>query len=59
MTGNGIVLGRPSKDSFFCTEQVWKDFRDFHIPKRRPNHRGEKSVDDLRKENPMTTSTSF
>jgi hypothetical protein len=45
--------GRPSKkDSFFCTEDVWNEFRDFHFANVDPLTEGEKSVDEYRKENP-------
>ena len=45
--------GRPSKkESFFCNEDVWKEFCEFHFGNVEPFTCEEKSVDDLRKENP-------
>ena len=45
--------GRPSKkESFFCTEDVWKEFRDFHFANIDPITEVEKSVDRYRQENP-------
>lgn len=47
------MLGRPSKkDSFFCNENVWNEFRDFHFDVVDEIDQQEKAVDDLRKENP-------
>lgn len=47
------LLGRASKkDSIFCNEPIWKDFRDFHFESLDPITQSEKPVDQLRKENP-------
>jgi hypothetical protein len=47
------ILGRPSrKESFFCNEPVWKEFRDFHFKTIEKVTESEKTVDDLRGENP-------
>jgi hypothetical protein len=47
------MLGRPSrKESFFCNEPVWKEFRDFHFDTVEEITESEKTVDDLRTENP-------
>lgn len=45
-------LGRPSKkESFFCNEQVWKEFRDFHFKTVDPITKAEKTVDQIRSDN--------
>jgi hypothetical protein len=45
-------LGKPSKKgSYFCNEQIWTDFRDFHFKHIEPVTKAEPSVDELRKEN--------
>jgi hypothetical protein len=45
--------GRPSKkESFFCNENVWKEFCEFHFANVELLTGEEKSVDELRKENP-------
>lgn len=47
------LAGRPSKkDSFFCNEDVWREFRDFHFDNVEPISQAEKSVDLKRKESP-------
>ncbi|HKD80336.1 MAG TPA: hypothetical protein VKH81_11635 [Candidatus Angelobacter sp.] len=47
------MAGRPSKkESFFCTEDVWKEFRDFHFANVDPITGDEKTVDQYRTENP-------
>lgn len=44
-------LGRPSKkEGFFCSEPVWKEFRDFHFKNVEPITKSEKSIDELRQE---------
>jgi len=46
-------LGRPSKkESFFCNEPVWNQFRDAHFKSVDAVTKAEKSVDQLRKDNP-------
>jgi len=46
-------LGRPSKkESFFCIEPVWKEFRDTHFKTMDVITQKEKAVDQLRRENP-------
>lgn len=46
------LAGRPSKkESFFCNEDVWKEFRDFHFDNVEPITKLEKTVDQVRKEN--------
>lgn len=46
-------LGRPSKkESFFCNEQVWKEFRDAHFKTIDVVTKAEKSVDQMRGDNP-------
>jgi hypothetical protein len=45
--------GRPSKkESFFCNQDVWKQFSDFHFANVEPITNAERSIDHLRKENP-------
>lgn len=47
------IAGRPSKkESFFCTEDVWKEFRDFHFEHIEPITNAERNVDQVRRENP-------
>jgi hypothetical protein len=47
------LAGRPSKkDSFFCNQDVWKQFSDFHFENVEPITNSEKSIDAIRKENP-------
>lgn len=47
------LAGRPSKkESFFCNEDVWKQFSGFHFENIEPITNAEKSIDALRKENP-------
>ncbi|MEK6211791.1 MAG: hypothetical protein AABM64_15710 [Pseudomonadota bacterium] len=49
-------LGRPSKkESFFCNEKVWKEFRENHFKNVELINQKEKSVDQLRRENPGKT----
>jgi hypothetical protein len=46
-------LGRPSKkDSYFCNEEVWTNFRDFHFENIDPITNAEKTVDVYREQNP-------
>jgi hypothetical protein len=46
-------LGKPSKrDSFFCNETVWNEFRDFHFKNVDSITAAEPTVDELRKANP-------
>jgi hypothetical protein len=45
--------GRPSKkESFFCNEDVWKEFCEFHFANVEPLTGEEKNVDQVRRENP-------
>lgn len=46
-------LGKPSKkDSYFCNEEVWSSFRDFHFKNIDPITEAEKTVDEYREQNP-------
>jgi len=45
-------LTRNSEDSFFAHEYIWKDFSDRHARKVDPITNKEKTVDELRIENP-------
>jgi hypothetical protein len=46
-------MGRPSKkESYFCNEEVWKEFRDFHFNNIGKINDEEKTVDQVRQENP-------
>jgi hypothetical protein len=46
-------LGKPSKkDSYFCNEEVWASFRDFHFENIDPITEAEKTVDEYREQNP-------
>lgn len=45
--------GKPSKkESFFCNETVWREFSQFHFDNIEPITAQERSVDEIRKENP-------
>lgn len=46
-------IGKPSKEgSFFCKGAVWKEFRDHHFKHIEPITQAEKSIDEIKKENP-------
>lgn len=46
-------LGRPSKEgSFFCKEDVWKKFRDFHKENIDPVTQKEETIDEIRAKSP-------
>ena len=45
--------GKPSKkDSFFCNQSVWQEFSKFHFDNVDPITAQERTVDEIRKENP-------
>ena len=45
-------IAKPGKDSFFCKESVWKTFFDEHNKLINPVNDDEKSIDEIKEENP-------
>lgn len=52
-------LARNSEDTFFAHEQIWKDFADRHLENVEPITGKEKSIDELRKDNPERELSSL
>ena len=46
------LIAKPGKDSFFCKESVWKTFFDEHNKLINPVNDEEKSIDEIKEENP-------